>query len=351
MIDRHARTRVYGPTESREEDAFYERKKGLSGRDPVNFTAFREAERRFKTKAGHLDLSGVLDLRCPAQHDSMLKRKRIICQGLRTDKELWLYDVVGAEGFCVIPNALDDVQQKYWITTALSSYMRPPNTTNLDAHYEIPSNGLWHSFLNRQTLEIRRIPHPDDSAKKLALPLELSLDPEQIEQLIRSIRWVTLGYQYDWTSKQYDFVKSPAVFPTELAEWSRSVSEAAGFGPFTAEAGIVNFYQHGDTLTGHVDRSEPNMSAPLISLSLGAECIFLLGGADRNDPVIPMILRSGDVLLMTGLSRLFYHGVPRILETETRLSYNPSHDEPDSETALCLLGGARININIRQVNP
>src|SRR5262249_4545522 len=147
---------------------------------------------------------------------------------------------------------------------------------------------------------------------------------------------------------EYDFDRNPNLFPSDLAAWSEAVSRAAGFGPFRAEAGIVNFYQPGDTLTGHVDRSEKNMEAPLISLSLGAACIFLLGGPSRDDPVLPIHLQSGDILIMSGESRRFYHGVPRILPNSL-----PSSDvsmDLDTRCALEILGDGRININIRQVN-
>jgi hypothetical protein len=41
--------------------------------------------------------------------------------------------------------------------------------------------------------------------------------------------------------------------------------------------------------------------------------IFLLGGATRHDVPTAFYLRSGDAIVMGGESRLFYHGVPRII--------------------------------------
>jgi alkylated DNA repair protein alkB family protein 1 len=35
---------------------------------------------------------------------------------------------------------------------------------------------------------------------------------------------------------------------------------------YRPEAGVVNYYQYKDTLMGHVDRSELNMDAPLVSI-------------------------------------------------------------------------------------
>jgi alkylated DNA repair dioxygenase AlkB len=42
--------------------------------------------------------------------------------------------------------------------------------------------------------------------------------------------------------------------------------------------------------------------------SLGHAAIFLLGSASRQEPPLPIILRSGDVLIMSGKGRQSYHG-------------------------------------------
>src|SRR5437016_2765006 len=49
--------------------------------------------------------------------------------------------------------------------------------------------------------------------------------------------------------------------------------------------------------------------------SLGNAAIFLIGGATREIDPVPILLRSGDVIIMSGPAcRRAYHGVPRILE-------------------------------------
>ncbi|KAG0229196.1 hypothetical protein BGW42_001752 [Actinomortierella wolfii] len=91
-------------------------------------------------------------------------------------------------------------------------------------------------------------------------------------QLFRKMRWITLGYQYHWPTKTYHFDQN-APFPTELCELSKGVVEAIeGIGDysypskdFVAEAGVINYYQLKDRLMGHVDRSELNKTAPLVS--------------------------------------------------------------------------------------
>lgn len=73
------------------------------------------------------------------------------------------------------------------------------------------------------------------------------------------------GYQYNWTTKEYDIEASPNAFPELLDRLSREIAALAGFPGFVPQAGVINLYQLRDTLMGHVDRSEKNMEMPLIS--------------------------------------------------------------------------------------
>ena len=91
------------------------------------------------------------------------------------------------------------------------------------------------------------------------------------------------------------------------------------------DAGIINYYQEKDTLMAHVDRSEVCATSPLVSISyarnqrvsistyhdsrLGCAAIFLAGGQTRDTEPVPILLRSGDVLIMSGPAcRRVYHG-------------------------------------------
>ena len=47
--------------------------------------------------------------------------------------------------------------------------------------------------------------------------------------------------------------------------------------------------------------------------SFGQSAVFLLGGQTKAEEPIAMFLRSGDVIILAGDSRLSYHGVPKIL--------------------------------------
>jgi alkylated DNA repair protein alkB family protein 1 len=92
---------------------------------------------------------------------------------------------------------------------------------------------------------------------------------------------------------------------------------------YQPEGGIINFYgvrsngrllaslielQTKDSLTGHIDHSEAEASRPLVSISLGLDAVFLVGGETRQTKPLPMLLRSGDVVLMSGPTRRVFHG-------------------------------------------
>jgi alkylated DNA repair protein (DNA oxidative demethylase) len=83
----------------------------------------------------------------------------------------------------------------------------------------------------------------------------------------------------------------------------------------------------------HQDRDEAAMDAPVLSVSLGDEALFRIGGTRRRDPARGVTLSSGDVVMFGGPARLAYHGIDRI--------------RPDSSSLIP--GGGRINLTLRRV--
>ena len=57
------------------------------------------------------------------------------------------------------------------------------------------------------------------------------------------------------------------------------VGEKGGDTFFDDQVGLANFYAPGDTLNGHVDGAEMNLSKPIASLSLGLPALFF---SDNN---------------------------------------------------------------------
>jgi DNA alkylation damage repair protein AlkB len=201
----------------------------------------------------------------------------------------------------VIPNPFRDGCQHYWVRRCLVDYPCLPNVCNLDTHVRREGTGqVW----------------PDGRGGG------------REEDLLYKLRWTTLGYHYDWNTKQYyEDRKSP--FPLHLAQLSTFILRVAGFPgyvdstcsyesigvsvSFLAEAGIVNYYHLDSTLSGHTDHSERDLSRPLLSISFGQSAVFLVGGETKSVLPQAIILRSGDVVIMSGASRLAYHGVPKII--------------------------------------
>ncbi|CAJ1440590.1 unnamed protein product [Effrenium voratum] len=83
------------------------------------------------------------------------------------------------------------------------------------------------------------------------------------------------------------------------------------------QAAICNLYhaarRPSDRLGGHRDDVEEDTRSPLVTLSLGLPCVFLLGKDTRAAPPLPLLLPGGAVLVLAGRARQAFHGVPCVL--------------------------------------
>ncbi|MER6412273.1 alpha-ketoglutarate-dependent dioxygenase AlkB family protein [Streptomyces humidus] len=134
-------------------------------------------------------------------------------------------------------------------------------------------------------------------------------------------RQVCLGwhwYPYAYARTVADGDGAPVKpFPVWLGELGRrAVSDALG--PAQAEdaaydIALINFYE-GDARMGMHRDADERATAPVVSLSLGDACVFRFGNTrTRARPYTDVELRSGDLFVFGGASRLAYHGVPRVL--------------------------------------
>jgi DNA oxidative demethylase len=127
--------------------------------------------------------------------------------------------------------------------------------------------------------------------------------------------WNGLTYGYEDTRADFDGLEVPPI-PPRLAALARAAAHDAGF-VMTPDLCILNYYGADAKMGVHQDKDErPETIAagiPIVSVSLGDAARFVIGGLSRRDPTSPVVLRSGDVLVMGGPSRLRYHGVTRIL--------------------------------------
>ncbi|WP_316743346.1 alpha-ketoglutarate-dependent dioxygenase AlkB [Streptomyces sp. MK7] len=105
-------------------------------------------------------------------------------------------------------------------------------------------------------------------------------------------------------------------FPDWLGELGRrAVTDALGPAAATGAAydiALINFYDADARMGMHRDSDEKS-GAPVVSLSLGDTCVFRFGNTEtRARPCTDVELRSGDLFVFGGPSRLAYHGVPRV---------------------------------------
>ncbi|KAI8589122.1 2OG-Fe(II) oxygenase superfamily-domain-containing protein [Geranomyces variabilis] len=273
------------------------------------------------------------------------------------------------------------------VQACLSEFAMHPNVTNLDTHYFMPAGGLWEQAereragLDTSPLERRHDGNvPDVGAYEVKLataeqdgaasaaPGSVRIDPPTTatprlkhslpaSEALKRLRWASLGYQYNWATNTYHLDRKVA-FPRMIDEMTAAVVGAVtnltGYSrdQWKSEAGIINFYQLGDALMAHQDRSEENVLAPLISfrISFGNSCIYLIGSDTRDVAPTPIVLQSGDMLVMHGSARRAFHSVPRILEhTLPEYLTPPQVLKPGWESYYNYLKNARININVRQV--
>ncbi|HEX6957697.1 MAG TPA: alpha-ketoglutarate-dependent dioxygenase AlkB [Ferrovibrio sp.] len=120
----------------------------------------------------------------------------------------------------------------------------------------------------------------------------------------------------------------PAIPAEILAVWDM-VAQC----PQVPQCCLINLYRDGARMGLHQDRDEEDFAAPVVSISLGDEAMFRLGGTTRKGGTRAMKLRSGDVVVLGGAARLAFHGIDRVLAGSSRL----------------VPGGGRINLTLRRV--
>ena len=145
-----------------------------------------------------------------------------------------------------------------------------------------------------------------------------------------ALGWVTdreRGYRYQPTHPSTGEAWPP--IPQALLQLWREVSAY----PHPPEACLVNFYTADARMGLHQDRDEKDFAAPVVSVSLGDDCLFRVGGNTREGGTKSFRLKSGDVVVLGGEGRLSFHGVDRIYPA----------------TSALLKNGGRINLTLRRV--
>ncbi len=115
------------------------------------------------------------------------------------------------------------------------------------------------------------------------------------------------GYRYakhDPTSNQ-----PWPTMPASFQQLAYECATATGFENFHPNACLINHYKQGKELTAHQDKNEPDLSQPIVSVSLGMSARFQIYGDSRNNRPLEIELYDGDVMVWGRSARLIYHGV------------------------------------------
>jgi len=294
-----------------------------------------------------------------------------------------VYALKHLPGFYFAPGALDETQQEYWCQRALLDFIERPNRRNLDvdagmkasrgpgdsggggnADSRYPSK-LWQSY-QQWVSELSA-----DEAHSL------HFETPRSGGVVDDVSWATLGWQYDWGTRQYLMppqstqanTESTAgssasehivPMPQDMREFGRQAAAAVGES-LEAHAGIVNYYKLTASMGGHQDIAEQTYEHPVIGMSIGCGGVFLMGGETKDAAPLPVLLRSGDVLFMGGVTRLCYHGVacmlpgtaPAQLFAPIAEPAVPADTEAQAQRAALRhwVMHHRLNMNVRQVLP
>ncbi|TVY20802.1 Alpha-ketoglutarate-dependent dioxygenase abh1 [Lachnellula arida] len=238
-------------------------------------------------------------------------------------------------GLMVFPSLLPPSVQQSLLSGLLHRELsNPENQTNLHLHHTITYPPSKASFFSTDPEDCPHLPKDHATHKPLSNRAVLE----------KSLHWVTLGGQYDWTNKEYP-KGTPPTFPPPTAHLIYSL-----FPYTTPQAAILNIYTPKDKLSLHRDVSEA-VDRGLVSISLGCSALFVIGLRDKTSGELhheTILLRSGDVLYMDGESRYAWHGVPKILQG-TCPGYLQSWPGKNFPAYEGWMGNRRINLNVRQM--
>lgn len=120
----------------------------------------------------------------------------------------------------------------------------------------------------------------------------------------------------------------PAIPPAIVRIWDALADYRAA-----PEACLINYYDANAKMGMHRDADEAALDAPVVSISLGDDALFRIGGGTRKGPTRSVRLTSGSVVVLSGAARHVFHGVDRIYPGTSGL----------------LVEGGRFNLTLRRV--
>jgi len=144
--------------------------------------------------------------------------------------------------------------------------------------------------------------------------------------------WISEPSGYRYASQDPTTKHSWPAMPAPFKQLAETAADKCDFTDFQPNACLINHYQQGRELTAHQDKNEPDLSQPIVSVSLGMSARFQIYGDSRSNKPSEIELYDGDVMVWGRSARLIYHGVKT----------NRSIPHPE-------LGLHRINLTLRKV--
>lgn len=138
--------------------------------------------------------------------------------------------------------------------------------------------------------------------------------------------WLTDRSGYRYSTERPDGGAWPEIPASVLKVW-----DAVSGDTRHPDSCLVNYYGEGARMGLHQDRDEADLSWPVVSISLGDDALFRVGGTKSPTPSKSHWLKSGDVAVIAGDARLAYHGIDRIKFRSSNL----------------LRDGGRMNLTLR----
>lgn len=149
-----------------------------------------------------------------------------------------------------------------------------------------------------------------------------------------SLGWVTDRDGYRYVSQDPLTAEPWPAMPAIFRALALEAADTAGFPGFDPQACLVNLYRPGARMGLHRDHDEIDFSQPIVSVSLGMDALFRIGGTKRSDPTRAITVRHGDIVVFGGPARLIFHGIDRV--------FGAPHP---------ILGELRLNLTFRRVHP
>ncbi|MEO7775386.1 MAG: DNA oxidative demethylase AlkB [Steroidobacteraceae bacterium] len=147
-----------------------------------------------------------------------------------------------------------------------------------------------------------------------------------------SVGWTSDRCGYRYAAEDPLTGRNWPALPRVFLQLARDAALELGFADYSPDACLVNRYVPGSRLSLHQDRSERDLQAPVVSVSLGIPAIFLFGGMQRSGRCRRVQLVHGDVVVWGGVDRMRFHGVL-----------------PVKTAQHSLLGEQRVNFTFRKV--